>query len=401
MQITPVAAVATASELETFVAHELFHCYQGIWLGLDRYYYEQGGSWAIEGSATWAGYNSPPSRPASSANWYYQYVASASTPLFAREHDAVGFFGQVAQRGVDLWPLMKQLIQTSGDVPRYRVSPTPPATTSSTAGDPATGPRRAGRTVAHRRQGCAAARRVLLTHRRISVGNGASVSLQESPYTVGLYTGSPTAEVTEVKVTGHARLADTGSFDTNDLTDTFLCTKTDGACTCPSDNDDTNGSNGLPASIQQVSPPLIMGVTGATDGSKGAVVGMSLDTWCKSRNKKKATTACQVLDVAELDAITGLHITKVKDDGNGASMQTRPHRRATSSRASPAPSRRRSRATPSTSPAVPAWWCDSGRWIRVRIPGSPTSSTRSRRASVTPRSWSPGSTPRRRSASES
>ncbi len=317
MQITPVAAVATASDFETFVAHELFHCYQGIWLGLDRYYDEQGGSWAIEGSATWAGYNIATEPPSKLANWYYQYVVSASTPLFAREHDAVGFFGQVAQRGVDLWPLMKQFIQTSGDVARYDVL-------ADAAGDDfldGWGPGywlAPGRSAQWRIEGKAAPPpgAYYSPAGDISVGNGASVSLHASPYTVGLYTGSPTADVTEVKVTGHARLADTGSFDTNDLTDTFLCTKTDGACTCPSDNDDTNGSNGLPASIQKVSQPLIMGVTGATDGSKGAVVGMSLDTWCKSRNKKKATTVCQVLDVAELDAITGLHITKVKDDGN-------------------------------------------------------------------------------------
>ena len=38
--------------------------------------------------------------------------------------------------------------------------------------------------------------------------------------------------------------------------------------------------------------------------------------WCKKRNTKKATTACQILDVPTIDKITGLHITQVKNDGD-------------------------------------------------------------------------------------
>ena len=59
-----------------------------------------------------------------------------------------------------------------------------------------------------------------------------------------------------------------------------------------------------------------MGLTGATDGTKGTVTGMSLDQWCKKRNQKKPKTSCQVFDVATLDKITGLHITRVKDNGD-------------------------------------------------------------------------------------
>ena len=38
--------------------------------------------------------------------------------------------------------------------------------------------------------------------------------------------------------------------------------------------------------------------------------------WCKKRNTKKTTTACQILDVPTIDKITGLHITQVKNDGD-------------------------------------------------------------------------------------
>ena len=69
-----------------------------------------------------------------------------------------------------------------------------------------------------------------------------------------------------------------------------------------------------------------MGLTGATDGTKGTVTGMSLDQWCKKRNQKKAKTSCQVFDVATLDKITGLHITRVKDNGDAVCTPTQPRR---------------------------------------------------------------------------
>ena len=81
-----------------------------------------------------------------------------------------------------------------------------------------------------------------------------------------------------------------------------------------------------PASIQKVDGTLLMGLTGATDGTKGTVTGMSLDQWCKKRNQKKAKTSCQVFDVATLDKITGLHITRVKDNGDAVCMPTQPRR---------------------------------------------------------------------------
>ena len=53
---------------------------------------------------------------------------------------------------------------------------------------------------------------------------------------------------------------------------------------------------------------------------------MSLDQWCKKRNQKKAKTSCQVFDMATLDKIAGLHITRVKDNG-GAACVRRPQPR--------------------------------------------------------------------------
>jgi hypothetical protein len=316
VQITPLGATETGSDFEMYIAHELFHCYEGIWMGLDRYY-SPGGSWAMEGAATWAGYNVAPELPTDPANWYFTWVATASKPLFAREHDAVGFFGQVAQWSVDLWPLFPKFFKTVGDVAEYHVLADANADKFLDAWgpgywlSPSAGP-------AWRIEGKAAPPPGAYYSKagNIKVGDGSSVPVTAAPYTVALYTGSPIADVTEVQVSGHGRLADVSGFDSTELTDTFLCTKTDGECTCPSDNDDTNGSNGLPASIQKVDVPLIMGLTGATGGTKGTVTGMSLDKWCKSRNQKKAKTACHVFEVATLDKITGLHITSVKDNGD-------------------------------------------------------------------------------------
>lgn len=316
VQITSSGAAATASDFEMIVAHELFHCYEGVWMGLDRYYSPYG-SWAMEGAATWAGYNVAPEPPTLLNDWYYTYVGSAPTSLFAREHDAVGFFGQVAQWGVDLWPLFPKFFQTVGDVAEYHVL-------ADAGGDKfldAWGPGywlSPGLGDQWTIEGKAAppGGAYYSPAGNIKVGDGSTVPVHAAPYTVALYLGSPVADVTEVQVSGHARLADASGFNTNELSDTFLCTKTDGECTCPSDNDTTNGSNGLPASIQKVDVPLFMGLTGATTGVKGTVSGMSLDQWCKKRNQKKAKTSCQVFDVPTIDRITGLHITSVKDQGD-------------------------------------------------------------------------------------
>ena len=77
--------------------------------------------------------------------------------------------------------------------------------------------------------------------------------------------------------------------------DTYLCTKADGECSCPDDTD--SAGNDLPASIQKVKGFLRLGLTGASDGAKGTLTGLSLKDFCKKRNHKKATTACEVLTV--------------------------------------------------------------------------------------------------------
>jgi hypothetical protein len=319
VKITPFgASTAGSTDFEMVIAHELFHCYQAVWLGLDRYY-TKGSSWAIEGSATWAGYNVAPEPPSEDNNWWLEYLATAPRALFSRAHDAVGFFGQVAQAGVDLWPLFPQFFQTVGDVARYHVL-------ADAAGDKlldAWGPgywmnselsppwRVEGKAVPA--SGPSGGNFTSVVN-SIVVADNETASVKAAPYTVALYAGQPTADVTEVQIGGHARLADQKGFDSTDLSDTYLCTKSDGKCECPDDTTDI--SQGLPASIQPVKGFLWLGVTGATDGAKGTVLGMSLKNWCKKRHQKKATTSCEVLTVATIDKITGLHITNTKDNGD-------------------------------------------------------------------------------------
>ena len=100
-----------------------------------------------------------------------------------------------------------------------------------------------------------------------------------------------------MQISGHARLADGApngeTFDTTELADTYLCTKSDGDCSCPDDTD--SAGNDLPASIQKVEGFLRLGLTGVSDGATGTLTGLSLKDFCKKRNHKKATTACQVL----------------------------------------------------------------------------------------------------------
>lgn len=303
--ITPIGQKGSDDALAQTLAHELFHCYQHAWSGtLARMYHEvEVAPWAIEGSATWAGINVAPVQIAPADNWWIPYLTSPTQSLFSREHDGVGFYGQVYQQGVDLWPLFRKFISTSGNVARYHVLADPAGDKFADAWAPGYF-RRPARGNAWEITGKAVPPAGTLEPPVVdlTIGNGTQQAVSAKPFTNGLYAVDASADITHVAIARHARLADAAGFDSTELSDLYLCTKADGNCACP-DQSEGDGSAGLPPSRQTVKGVLTLGLTGATDGAQGAVSGQSLDEFCKPRKKKQpsgsALRPCQVITPAD------------------------------------------------------------------------------------------------------
>jgi hypothetical protein len=109
-------------ELESVMAHELFHCYE---YEVNRHLTDRGPSWLTEGSAEWVGesYAGPLGSNLSRVSWA-DYNSTRS--LFARSYDAIGFYAHMAQVGIDPW---KRLI------PMLRMGSSASAFSRAAAGD--------------------------------------------------------------------------------------------------------------------------------------------------------------------------------------------------------------------------------------------------------------------------
>lgn len=299
--ITPSGRKADDEQIDLIIAHEVFHCYQATWLGLARYYNDESvAPWVIEGAATWAEFNTVPAQQvAQRDNWWIPYLATPTRSLFSRSYDAVGFYGQVRQQGVELWPLMQQFHTAADNVTRYHILADPAGAGLLDAWAPGYF-RRPVRGAAWDITGKFVPDPGTLEPPvdELNVTNGTERAVSAKPFTNSLEVLDTTADLTHLAFVGHARLADESGFDSTELTDLYLCTRSGGDCSCP-DQSDGDGGSGLPASRQSPTGTLILGLTGGTDGTAGTVSGQSLDDFCAKRKAaKKATSTlppCQVV----------------------------------------------------------------------------------------------------------
>lgn len=290
--ITPTGQKAGDDALAQVIAHEVFHCYQNAWIGTGRVYHDKDvAPWVIEGAATWAGINTAPEEAGDPDNWWSTYLVSPTMALFSRSYDAVGFYGQVHQQGVDLWPLMAKFHSAAGNLARYHVLADPAGPAFLDAWAPGYF-RRPARGPAWDITGKAVPEAGTLDPPvdDLPVANGSERGLSAKPFTNTLEVLDTKADVTHFAFTGHARLSDEGGFDSTELTDLYLCTRSGGNCACP-DQAAGDGSDGLPASRQSVTGTLILGLTGGTDGTTGTVSGQSLKDFCAKRKAKPRVTS--------------------------------------------------------------------------------------------------------------
>jgi hypothetical protein len=95
------------------LAHEAFHCVQGVLYGAVPGQIKSMPAWEIEGGATWAGIAvSELSRDPNSTvpgKWWDQYLAHPGRTLFSRSYDAFAFFTYLQNRGINVWQKLSEL----------------------------------------------------------------------------------------------------------------------------------------------------------------------------------------------------------------------------------------------------------------------------------------------------
>lgn len=101
IHVNPAATVPgfTDADRRDFLIHEVMHCFLFDQFGLA---YDSMPAWYVEGVPTWVMTVLGTGDPVSSKDWV-QYLDSPATSLFKRSYDALGFYAQLQQNGVDVW----------------------------------------------------------------------------------------------------------------------------------------------------------------------------------------------------------------------------------------------------------------------------------------------------------
>jgi hypothetical protein len=87
------------ADRHSFLIHEVMHCFLYDKFGVA---YDAMPAWYVEGAPTWVMTVLGPGDPVSSGYWV-KYLDTATTPLFKRTYDALGFFAHLAETGTDVW----------------------------------------------------------------------------------------------------------------------------------------------------------------------------------------------------------------------------------------------------------------------------------------------------------
>lgn len=271
-------------EFQFVLAHEVFHCFQRNIGQTSRSSAFLLLPWVSEGTAEWAALSVYPlpwefglQRGLGTA-WFKTYLGTCTTkPLFARARDALGFFGHAYDATGNLWGSMVQVIAAGDNDGSYSAaggnqdpvlaswassvfidgnygyawdasSPVKPPADARCPARPLTGP----------------------------------AVVKAEPYTLTPYTLEPASfdpklPLLHLNINGSARLGDR-SLDRTDLDDAWFCLRQE--CKCPP------GQEGEPPPAPPLGPVVFLGLTGGPTGSTGRIATLSLDEYCKRKQKK-------------------------------------------------------------------------------------------------------------------
>ncbi len=277
----PPSTVADPSRvpyLRWLVLHEVWHCF--AYSMIDFVTYKSSPAWVLEGSASWVaeaitgGAGAPPPE----LDHWSDYIFKPGTPLYTRAYDAVGFYAQLAQFGIDPWKVIGPMAKAGGSDAAFQASGAnnpnfmdrygsswfrdakpdnfwamyagfgiPPASTSAVPAP-------------------------------IAITDGARETMSAKPLGAAIGAVDTTAFVTRFEVSGVGRVADPANAALDRIVRTGkldLCTNPAGDCTCPP------GSVKTPASAERAPGKLRAEASGEQHNiSVMDIQGISKDDWC-------------------------------------------------------------------------------------------------------------------------
>jgi hypothetical protein len=194
-------------------------------------------------------------------------------PVFTRAYDAVGFYSQLDQSGVDVWSKLIPILNASDNEDAFDVAGGNGDTflnmwasgfaRDKTRGDewdmqgPAIPPWMPSPEIEN-------------------VDNGSSAQVGAFNHAANLYQLNATADVILVVIDGDARISDGAGNEYLVQGQSTYCHR-DGGCDCP------NGTQIQPQPLTLPGQSILLGVSGAADDAGGAVTGVSLDDFCKKK----------------------------------------------------------------------------------------------------------------------
>lgn len=272
-----------AAALRT-MSHEIFHCFESSIV--PRSDWDPMPDWIMEGAADWAADQIHP-YPPKNARWWQHYLTEPLTPLFWRSYDAIGFYAHLAETGIDPWTVFRAM-WTSG-IDSATVFKASGADNKAFTDSWASGLlRESSRGRAWDTQEISISADQVIAP-PADMGDGGNFTIHVDPYTNWDETLNVSAHYLGVTTTGSARLSD-GSIDLVLPAHSAFCTD-QAACesTCP------DGTAMVPAPAKLGSASVIA-ITGGTQGSDLAAVGLNLDAFCKPRPSPVQSAAWVYLD---------------------------------------------------------------------------------------------------------
>ena len=261
-------------DVESMLAHEVWHCFEGALVGLSRYWSQNPADWIMEGEATWVGGTIVPESQVTTGLWW-DYLYRPDLPLFKRTYSAVGFFGHLEAAAIDPWATLIPVLQEGSNEAAFAASgasadPFLETWASSLLDDSARGQQWSLTGPAKPPPGKS-------KPADLHLANGGSVGVEAAPYAMDISVFAESPDVLETSFTGRARLSDAAGHDylADDGDGTFCMLST--GCECPGATADE------PPMLALDGARAAVAVTGGADGAKGTLTGSKLDDYCRGK----------------------------------------------------------------------------------------------------------------------
>ena len=278
-----------APYLRWLFLHEIFHCFQYSLVDVDTA--NKMPLWVSEGEADWVAeaITGGAGQPPPMIDFWDQYILGPGKTLYGRAYDAVGFFAQLAQIGIDPWTVLDATYKAGGagsDAAFQASGANAPTFTDRWGSSWYRNGLSNAAWAMHDGYGISPIYRVA-TPGSMTIVDGGSDAITAGPLTATISDLHTTAFITRIEVpTGTARVGErrAGGLDKVVRGSTLdLCTSASGDCTCP------QGTTALSSTPQVAPQDLRLAATGEEHTTTIVNLrGISEAEWCTPKSSCEA-----------------------------------------------------------------------------------------------------------------